>query len=105
VRRAEGFRVPHAEFRTSLMAYDPTKPANGAPIVSAELRSQFAGLKTLLDGKTSAADVSTQIVGEAAGSCASVDGLGLTVSNPPTQAQVQALADKLDELIDALRRA
>ena len=28
--------------------------------------------------------------------------LGLTVSNPPTQADVQALADKLDELINTL---
>jgi hypothetical protein len=28
--------------------------------------------------------------------------LGLTVSNPPTQAEVQALADKLEELINTL---
>ena len=28
--------------------------------------------------------------------------LGLTVSNPPTQADVQALADKLDELMNPL---
>jgi hypothetical protein len=28
--------------------------------------------------------------------------LGLTVSNPPTQADVQSLADKLDELINTL---
>lgn len=86
------------------MAYDPTKPANGAPIVSAELRSQFAGLMTLLDGKTSAAEVSAQINTETAGPCGSVAWLGLTVSNPPTQAQVQAIANKLDELIDSLRR-
>jgi hypothetical protein len=30
--------------------------------------------------------------------------LGMTVSDPPTQSEVQALADKLDELINALRR-
>ena len=30
--------------------------------------------------------------------------LGLVVSNPPTQAEVQQIADKLDELILALRR-
>jgi hypothetical protein len=30
--------------------------------------------------------------------------LGLAVSDPPTQAQMQALANKLDELITALRR-
>jgi hypothetical protein len=30
--------------------------------------------------------------------------LGLTVSDPPTQAEMQQIADKLDELIQALRR-
>ncbi len=30
--------------------------------------------------------------------------LGLTVSNPPTQGEMQAIADKLDELILAGRR-
>ena len=29
--------------------------------------------------------------------------LGLTVSNPPTQAEMQAMADQLDELITALQ--
>ena len=33
-----------------------------------------------------------------------VDTLGLAVSDPPTQAEVQQIADKLDELINALRR-
>jgi hypothetical protein len=32
------------------MPYDPTLPANNSPIVSAELRNQFAGLKALIDG-------------------------------------------------------
>lgn len=32
-----------------------------------------------------------------------VANLNLTVSNPPTQAQVQAIADKIDELLEALR--
>ena len=30
--------------------------------------------------------------------------LGLTVSDPPTQSEVQVVANKLDELIGALRR-
>ena len=34
----------------------------------------------------------------------SVATLGLAVSDPPTQAQMQAVASKLDELILALRR-
>jgi hypothetical protein len=33
-----------------------------------------------------------------------VQPLNLTVSDPPTQSDVQALANKLDELISALRR-
>ena len=65
---------------------------------------QFAGLKTLIDGRTSPADVSGKIVAEAAGPCTEVSELGLTVSNPPTQAQVQAIANKLDELISVLPR-
>lgn len=32
-----------------------------------------------------------------------VANLNLTVSDPPTQAQVQAIADKVDELLEALR--
>jgi hypothetical protein len=30
--------------------------------------------------------------------------LGLVVSDPPTQGEMQQIADKLDELINALRR-
>ncbi len=30
--------------------------------------------------------------------------LGLVVSDPPTQSEVQAIVSKLDELINALRR-
>ena len=33
-----------------------------------------------------------------------VDTLGLAVSDPPTQSEMQQIADKLDELINALRR-
>jgi hypothetical protein len=31
------------------MPYDPLKPASGTPLSSAEMRSQFTGLKALLD--------------------------------------------------------
>ena len=34
----------------------------------------------------------------------SVNALNLSVSNPPTQAQVQAVANKIDELLTALKR-
>lgn len=36
---------------------------------------------------------------------ADIANLGLTISNPPTQAQVQAVADKVDSILVALRNA
>jgi hypothetical protein len=36
---------------------------------------------------------------------AAVADLDQTISNPPTQAEVQAISDKLDELLAALRTA
>lgn len=86
------------------MAYDPTKPANGAAISSGELRDQFAGLKTLIDEKANAAEVAATIDAATSGSASSVNYLSLVVSNPPTQAEMQSLADKLDELLMVLKR-
>jgi hypothetical protein len=71
------------------MAYDPTKPANGAPIISAELRDQFAGLKTLIDARAHRAD--------------SVDGLGMVANPVYDPSQLQQIADRLDELLDTLK--
>ena len=73
------------------MAYDPTKPANGAPILSAELRNQFAGLKTLIDARAHRVD--------------DISGLGMSANAFYDPVQIQTLADKLDEVIDALNRA
>jgi hypothetical protein len=86
------------------MPYDPTKPANGAPIVSAELRDQFAGLKEEIDSKVPNADLDGIVVGLTSGPVTAVGLLQLTVSNPPTQAEVQAVADKIDELLSYLKR-
>ena len=86
------------------MAYDPNLPANNSLANSAELRSQLTGLKALIDTKPDAAAVSTQISNESAGPCLGVNALLLTASNPPTQAQVQAVIDRLNQLITALKR-
>jgi hypothetical protein len=67
---------------------DPSLPADNAPIVSGELRGQFQAIED------SFADIRARMI--------AVTALGLTVSNPPTQADVQAIADKLDELISTL---
>jgi hypothetical protein len=54
-------------------------------------------------GEISSMDLSNAIAGTSSNSNA-VATLGMTVSDPPSQGEVQALADKLDELINALRR-
>ncbi len=70
-------------------AFNPALPVDHSPVVAAELRNQFNGLNVL--------------IGNRAPVPLAVDPLSLTVSNPPTQAEVQAIGNKLDELITALR--
>ena len=67
---------------------DPNLPADHAPIVSGELRNQFQAIHNSLD------DLNTRLC--------TVGPLGLSVSDPPTQADVQAILDKLNELINTL---
>jgi hypothetical protein len=67
---------------------DPSLPADHSPLSSGEMRGQFQAISSMFD------DLRSKLL--------SLTPLGLTVSNPPTQADVQALADKLDELINTL---
>lgn len=87
------------------MAFDATKPANNSPISSAELRSQFTSLKTLIDDCPTNSAMNAFVFQNTGGNCDGVTTLNLTVSNPPTQAQVQAIATKLDQVIVMLTRA
>lgn len=86
------------------MAYDPTLPVNNSQISSAELRNQFTGLKALMDFNANAATnaLNTAINGTAVNP--SVTTLSQSISNPPTQAQVQAIQNKINELINAITR-
>jgi hypothetical protein len=68
---------------------DPSLPADNSPLSSGEMRGQFQAIADAFDG------IRTRFF--------AVMPLGLTVSDPPTQADVQAIADKLDELINTLR--
>ena len=54
-------------------------------------------------GEVTSMDLGTAIGGTSANTNA-IGQLGLTVSDPPTQSELQAVANKLDELIAALRR-
>lgn len=61
------------------------------------------GIPQGVPGEVSAADLSAAIDGTSSNTNG-VATLGMAVSDPPTQAEVQTIADKLDELINALRR-
>lgn len=140
------------------MAFDPALPANGSLIAAAELRSQFTGLKTLIDagavtgaqtqntttltpgspatasvtlaggvltftfgipegqpGEVTQAQLSNDLVNcqNAAVNTAlpltssnsnAVNLLGQSASVSYDALQIQAILDKIDELINALRR-
>jgi hypothetical protein len=94
------------------MAYDPSKPVNGSPIVAAELRNQFAGLNSNIstlavavgDLPTSA-DVANAISTNSAGLPSAVPPPDFVISDPPTQAEVQVLADYILQLYNALNRS
>ena len=78
------------------MAFNPTLPANTSPVSSAELRAQFNGLKDLCDNLQTEFDNTALTTN-------GVQPLNLTISNPPTQAQVQAIVNKINEMLAAMQ--
>ena len=89
--------------------FDPAKPANGDPLDAAEMRAQLTALKALIDAQAAQmASLQGQLTGAIAGTSNNSNGVGnlsLTINNnPPQQFEVQPIADKVDELINALRR-
>ena len=85
------------------MPYNPSLPADASLIVAGELRDQFGGLQTNIQAKAFEDDCVGRLMMSAVNPTA-VSGLGMVVSDPPTQAEVQAIADKLDELLAVLKR-
>lgn len=85
------------------MLFDPTKPATNSPNSSAEMRDQFNGLKTLIDQCATSIDLTNAVQGTSANS----NGVGSIAMNADVNYdpnQLQAVINKLDELINALRR-
>ena len=76
------------------MPFDPTLPVDSSLVSAVELRNQLNALKDLCDALT--AELINKV------NVPSVTTLSQTISNPPTQAQVQAMQNKLNELILAL---
>ena len=73
----------------SALILDPSLPTDHSPLSSGELRDQFQAIQNNFDDIRARLTALTPLV-------------ALTVSNPPTQAEVQAMPDKLDEVINTL---
>lgn len=91
------------------MPFNPALPADHSPLSAAEMRAQITALKALIDAQ--AAEISSlqsqvgTVLAATSSNSNGVSTLGLTIANnPPQQSEVQPIADKLDELINALRR-
>ena len=76
------------------MAFDPNLPQDHSPLSAAEMRDQFNGLYQFtcsgLDG--------------CANTCVNIEGLTLAISDPPTKAEVEALRDKINEMLTVMSR-
>lgn len=81
------------------MPFDPAKPANNSTLSSAEMRGQLTGLKALIDSKATPGDIDAAIAGTSSNS----NGVG-TLDTGFGDPDAEALRQKLNELIDALRR-
>ena len=91
------------------MPFDPSLPVAHSTNSSAEMRGQLTALKALIDALTAqVASLQAQLTAAIAGTSSNSNGVGnlsLTINNnPPQQFEVQPIADKVDELINALRR-
>jgi hypothetical protein len=75
--------------------FDPTIPVDNSWIASGELRDQFNSLND------HCSDLDSSLEGRAF-KPSGVDPLSSPISNPPTQAQVTEIRDKINELLAAL---
>ena len=91
------------------MPFDSAKPAPGDDLDAVLIRNQLNALKALIDAQAAQiADLQSQLdiaIANSSNNSNGVPNLTLTInSNPPQNYEVQPIADKVDELINALRR-
>ena len=87
--------------------FDPTKPANNSPNSSAEMRVQLTSLNADIQQRATQAELANAVANAIAGTSTNSNGvatLGLSADGSYNQSQMQQALDKLDELINALRR-
>ena len=89
------------------MPFDPSKPANNSPASSAEMRSQLTSLNADIQQRATFNDLNNAIANALAQTSANSNGvgtLGIGADGGYNQQQMQDLINKVDELINALRR-
>ena len=90
------------------MPFDPAKPAAGDVLDAVLIRAQLNALKALIDAQAAQiASLQAQLTAAIAGTANNIPGvaaLGIAISDPPQQGEVQPIADKLDQLINTLTR-
>ena len=89
------------------MPFDPSKPANNSPASSAEMRSQLTSLNADIQQRATINDLNNAIANALAQTSNNSNGvstMGQSADGSYQQWQMQMLFDKLDELINALRR-
>ena len=84
------------------MAFNPALPATNSPQSSAEMRAQFTGLKTLIDAVPASPAIQSAVTEQVATLLSGVNQLTLSISNPPTQAQVTAILNQLNLVVSRL---
>ncbi len=89
------------------MPFDPSTPANNSPASSAEMRSQLTSLNADIQQRATINDLNNAIANalqQTSNNTNSVSTLGQGAAGSYDQNQMQNVLDKMDELINALRR-
>ena len=89
------------------MPFDPTKPADHSPNSSAEMRSQLTALNADIQQRATINDLNNAIanaLSQTSNNSNGVGTLGQGADGGYNQQQMQDVLNKLDELINALRR-
>ncbi len=85
------------------MPFDPSKPATNSPLASAEMRAQLTALNADIQTRATQAELGAAIAGTSSNSNG-VGALTQGASEGYDQNQMQQVLNKIDELINALRR-
>jgi len=85
------------------MPFDPALPADNSPASSAEMRGQLTALNADIQQRATFADLANTLQQTSSNSNA-VGTLGQSADGSYNQTQMQDVLNKLDELINALRR-